>query len=88
MVKWHCRVALSLGLMSQALNKDGNFEVSIFSLSQSREQSPSPSRWRGKHGSLLLSYFLEEEVLMERDSTKGLELQMQLSSEKSAAAFK
>lgn len=87
-LRWHCRVTVSLGLMSQALNEDGNFEVFIFSPSQSREQSPSQSRWRGKHGSLVLSYFLEEEFLVEWDSTKGLELQMQLSSENSAASCK
>lgn len=81
-------MTVSLGLMSQALNKDGNFEVFIFFPSQSREQSPSQPRWRGKHGSPLLSYFLEEEFLMERDSTKRLELQMQFSSENSGPAFK
>lgn len=81
-------MTVSPGLMSQALNKDGNFEVLIFFPSQSREQSPSQLRWRGKHGYLLLSCFLEEDFLMERDSTKGLKLQMQLSSENSAAALK
>jgi len=67
--------------VSRVLNEEGNFEGFIFSPSQSREQSPTQPQGRGTQGSLVLFHFLKDECLMERDSIKGLELQLQLLSE-------